>query len=76
MSQSNVHPVYAPITGTIWKIPVQPGSAVGEEDVVVIMESMKMEMPVEAGVVGKVLEIGVREGEAVTEGQVLVTIEF
>jgi acetyl-CoA carboxylase biotin carboxyl carrier protein len=69
------HQVLAPITGTIWKITQSHGNAVGETDTVVIMESMKMEMPVEAGCDGKVLEIHVKEGQPVTEGQPLFTIE-
>ena len=40
--------VEAHITGTVWKIEVSPGDSVDEGDTVVILESMKMEMPVEA----------------------------
>jgi acetyl-CoA carboxylase biotin carboxyl carrier protein len=67
--------VVAPITGTIWKITTAHGTKVGEEDTVLIMESMKMEMPVEAGRSGKVTEIHIKEGQPVTEGQHLLTIE-
>lgn len=69
------HKVHAPITGTIWKITTQPGAQHCEEDVVIIMESMKMEMPVEAGRVGRVLAIHIQEGQSVTEGQLLIEIE-
>ncbi len=68
------HKVLAPITGTIWKITTSPGTKVGEEEVVIIMESMKMEMPIEAGRSGKVFEIHIKEGMAVTEGQLLLSI--
>lgn len=69
------HKVLAPITGTIWKITSSVGSQHAEEDTVIIMESMKMEMPVEAGRGGKVKEIHVKEGQPVTEGQLLFIIE-
>ena len=67
--------IRAHITGTVWKIEVKPGDAVEEGTVVVILESMKMEMPVEAEDSGKVTEILVTEGQAVTEGSPLVKIE-
>ena len=66
--------VFAHITGTVWKIETAVGKAIGEGDTVVILESMKMEMPVEAPCAGTVTEIRVREGEAVAEGQVLALI--
>ena len=67
--------VLAHITGTVWKIEVQPGKKVNEGDVLVILESMKMEMPVEAPCGGTVTEIKVKEGEAVDEGRVIVVID-
>ena len=67
--------IKAHITGTVWKIEVKPGDAVEEGTVVVILESMKMEMPVEAEDEGKVAEILCKEGQAVTEGDVLVRLE-
>ena len=67
--------VLAHITGTVWKIEVQPGKKVAEGDVLVILESMKMEMPVEAPCGGTVTEIKVKEGEAVDEGRVVVVID-
>ena len=75
MSQPRKHQVAAPIAGTIWKITTTVGSDVGEEETVVILESMKMEMPVEAGRAGKVAEIRIKEGEPVQEGHVLVVID-
>ena len=60
--------VRAHITGTVWKIEAKPGTQVNEGDVVVILESMKMEMPVEAPCGGTVKEIKIKEGEAVDEG--------
>jgi acetyl-CoA carboxylase biotin carboxyl carrier protein len=65
----------AHITGTVWKIEVAVGDEVGEGDTVVILESMKMEMPVEAEDPGTVKEIRCEEGQAVQEGDVLVVLE-
>src|SRR5262249_40239199 len=67
--------VCAHITGTVWKIEVKVGDSVKEGDTVVILESMKMEMPVESTATGKVREIKVKESEAVQEGQALVVLE-
>ena len=67
--------VEAHITGTVWKIECQVGEQIAEGDTVVILESMKMEMPVEAEDPGKVAEIRVEEGQSVSEGDVLVVLE-
>jgi acetyl-CoA carboxylase biotin carboxyl carrier protein len=67
--------VEAHITGTVWKIEVAVGDSVEEGDTVVILESMKMEMPVEAEDPGRVTEIGCEEGQSVSEGDVLVVLE-
>ncbi len=67
--------VAAHITGTVVRIEKQPGDSVAEGDTVVILESMKMEMPVEATSAGKVKEIRCNEGQAVSEGDVLVVLE-
>ncbi|HVY47453.1 MAG TPA: biotin/lipoyl-binding carrier protein [Minicystis sp.] len=66
--------IKAHITGTVWKIEVKVGDAVEEGTTVVILESMKMEMPVEAEDEGTVATIHVQEGQSVIEGQVLVTL--
>ena len=67
--------VEAHITGTVWKIEVSVGDSVEEGDTVVILESMKMEMPVEAEDAGKVAEIRCAEGQSVNEGDTLVVLE-
>jgi acetyl-CoA carboxylase biotin carboxyl carrier protein len=64
------------ITGSVWKIVKRPGDAVGEEDALMILESMKMEIPVLAEARGKVLEILVAEGDAVVEGQPLAALDL
>ena len=67
--------VKAHITGTVWKIEVEPGASVSEGDVLLILESMKMEMPVEAPEDGVVEEIRVQEGQPVKEGAVVATLK-
>ena len=67
--------VEAHITGTVWKIEVKVDDQVDEGDTVVILESMKMEMPVEAEDPGVVKEILCEEGQAVNEGDTLVVLE-
>jgi acetyl-CoA carboxylase biotin carboxyl carrier protein len=67
--------VEAHITGTVWKIECQVGQSVDEGDTLVILESMKMEMPVEAEDAGTVREIRCAEGQPVSEGDTLVVLE-
>jgi acetyl-CoA carboxylase biotin carboxyl carrier protein len=67
--------IKAHITGTVWKIEKQIGDSVGEGDSVVILESMKMEMPVESPVAGKLSELRCNEGDAVEEGAVLAVVD-
>ncbi len=67
--------IEAHITGTVWKVEVAVGDTIEEGDTVVILESMKMEMPVEAEDVGTVKEILVSEGQSVSEGDPLVVLE-
>ena len=67
--------VPAHITGTVWKIEVKVGDSVASEQTLVILESMKMEMPVEAPSAGRVSSIAVSEGQAVEEGDLLLELE-
>ena len=62
------------VAGTVWKIEVQPGEAVAAEQPLLILESMKMEIPVSAPHAGTVLQLLVAEGETVAEGQDVVVI--
>jgi acetyl-CoA carboxylase biotin carboxyl carrier protein len=73
--QGDVANIEAHITGTVWKIEVQLGDTVEEGDTVVILESMKMEMPIEAEDPGTVAEIRCEEGQPVSEGDTLVVLE-
>ena len=67
--------VEAHITGTVWKVECEVGQEIEEGDTVVILESMKMEMPVEAEDDGTVSEIRCKEGQSVSEGETLVVLE-
>jgi acetyl-CoA carboxylase biotin carboxyl carrier protein len=67
--------VEAHITGTVWKVDCEVGQAVTEGETLVILESMKMEMPVEAEDDGVVKEIVCSEGQSVSEGDTLVVLE-
>jgi len=67
--------VESEITGNVWKIEVKVGDRVEVEDVIMILESMKMEIPVEAPTAGTIKEIRVKEEDSVQEDQVLAVIE-
>jgi biotin carboxyl carrier protein len=67
--------VEAHITGTIFQIEVETGARVDAGDLLVVIESMKMEMPVEAPCGGRVAEIRVEVGQSVEEGEILVVLE-
>jgi len=66
--------VAAHITGTVWKIEVKVGDKVTAGQTLVILESMKMEMPIEAESDGEVKEIRCKESQPVNEGDVLVVL--
>ncbi|MGZ8153718.1 MAG: biotin/lipoyl-binding carrier protein [Burkholderiales bacterium] len=63
------------ITGTVWKITSQPGDKVEEGDTLLIIESMKMEIPVITEDAGTVKEILVQQKEPVAEGQVVAVLD-
>jgi acetyl-CoA carboxylase biotin carboxyl carrier protein len=67
--------VEAQIAGNVWKIEKRVGDEVAEEEVLIIIESMKMEIPVEAPRAGRIAEIRVAEGDNIEEGAVLAVIE-
>ncbi len=67
--------IEAQIAGSVWKIEKRVGDTVAKEDVLIIIESMKMEIPVEAPCAGRIAEIRVAEGDSIEEGTVLATIE-
>jgi acetyl-CoA carboxylase biotin carboxyl carrier protein len=65
----------AEVTGSVWKIVTTPGQALAAGDTVMILESMKMEIPVIAEDGGTLVEIRVAEGNPVAEGQVLALVK-
>jgi biotin carboxyl carrier protein len=67
--------VLAEMVANVWKVVAAPGDAVAEGDPLVILESMKMEIPVESPVAGTVKELRVREGGVVQEGDVIAVVE-
>jgi biotin carboxyl carrier protein len=69
------HYVNAELVANVWKVVAKAGDAVTAEDTVVILESMKMEIPVPAEVAGTITEIAVKEGDVVTEGDLLAEID-
>jgi acetyl-CoA carboxylase biotin carboxyl carrier protein len=67
--------VKAELVGNVWKVVAGVGDKVEEDDALLILESMKMEIPVVAPHAGTVKEIRVKETDVVKEGQVLAVIE-
>jgi acetyl-CoA carboxylase biotin carboxyl carrier protein len=67
--------VQSEITGKVWAIEAKVGDSLEEEDTIIVLESMKMEIPVVAPSDGTLKEILVAEGDAVTEGQDVAIME-
>ena len=67
--------VKAEISANVWQVPAEAGMTVGEGDELIILESMKMEIPVEAPVAGTVAEVRVKPEDQVAEGDTLVVID-
>ena len=67
--------VKAHITGVVFQITSKPGDAVAAGDPIIVLESMKMEIPVEAPRAGRITEIMVAEGQTVQEGDTLAVLE-
>ncbi len=63
--------IVAECAGKVWKIEARPGSQLAVDDVILILESMKMEIPVVAPAAGKLVELRVKEGDMVNEGDVV-----
>jgi biotin carboxyl carrier protein len=66
--------VKSEITGVVCKVVVAVGDAVGEFDPIVLVESMKMEIPVAAPKAGRITAIHVREGDMIAEGDSAATL--
>lgn len=65
----------SPVTGVVWQVRAAAGAAVAAGDVVLVLESMKMEIPVESPVAGTVAELLVGEGDAVAEDDPVARVE-
>jgi acetyl-CoA carboxylase biotin carboxyl carrier protein len=62
------------VTGTVWKVEMKVGDRVQAGDAILIMESMKMEIPIEALAAGTLTRLLVKEGDSVTEGEVVASV--
>ena len=67
--------IHAEMVSSVWKVLVEPGAQVAAGDTLVILESMKMEIPVVAESDGVVKQLAVNEGDVVQEGDLIATIE-
>jgi acetyl-CoA carboxylase biotin carboxyl carrier protein len=67
--------VVTDVAGNVWKIVAKVGDKLAEDDTIVIMESMKMEIPVTAPRDGTLKEISVEEGESIPEGETVAVME-
>jgi len=65
------HKVESLVSGTVWKVERRIGDTLAEGETILIVESMKMEIPIDAPAAGRLTEVRVAEGESVSEGQVL-----
>ena len=68
--------VISEVTGKVWKIVVAAGASMAPDDEIMILESMKMEIPVMMPETGTLLEILVAEGDSVEEGQIVAVIDI
>jgi len=69
------HVITSEVAGMVWKIEARAGQSVAAADTIMILESMKMEVPVPAPAAGTLRELLVEEGETIGEGQRLAVIE-
>ena len=67
--------IKAELTGNLWKVVVKEGQQVAADETLMILESMKMEIPVTAPQAGRVTRIHAKEGQTVQEGQLLAELD-
>jgi acetyl-CoA carboxylase biotin carboxyl carrier protein len=67
--------IKAELAGNLWKIVVSVGQQVRADETLMILESMKMEIPINAPVAGRVTRIYAQEGQSVQEGQLLIEVD-
>lgn len=70
-----MHEVRASMAGSIWKILLNEGEDVEAGEEVIILESMKMEIPIQSEVKGKIESILLNEGDFVNDGDVILTVK-
>ena len=70
-----VETIYSEVTGSVWKIQAKIGDALETDGTIMVLESMKMEIPVTAPDGGRLVKVLVEEGQAVKDGQELAIIE-
>ncbi len=68
------HKIESLVAGTVWKIKGRIGDRLAEGETILVVESMKMEIPIEASSAGTLAELYVAEGDSVSEGQVLAVL--
>lgn len=64
------------VTGSVWKVLKEAGQTVDADEPILLVESMKMEIPLVSEKPGKIISIAVSEGDAVSEGQAIVEIDI
>jgi len=69
------HEIESEVTGNVWKVEVEVGQQVAEGDVLIILESMKMEIPIESPASGSVVELLVAPEDSVEEDQVVAVVD-
>jgi acetyl-CoA carboxylase biotin carboxyl carrier protein len=67
--------IRAEMVANVWKVVVVEGDTVADGDTLVILESMKMEIPVVAEGAGKLTRLAVAEGDVIQEGDLIAVIE-
>ena len=67
--------VVAEVAGKVWKVEARPGAQLAADDPILILESMKMEIPVTAPRAGRLAELRVKEGDMLGEGDIVAVIE-
>jgi acetyl-CoA carboxylase biotin carboxyl carrier protein len=67
--------VKSEIAGSVWKIIAETGADMAADDVIIMLESMKMEIPVAAPKAGKLTQLHIAEGDMIAEGQLIATME-
>ena len=67
--------VISEVSGTVWLVEAEAGTVVEEDDPIIILESMKMEIPIDAPAAGTIIKVLVAKGDAVTENQQIALLE-